>query len=294
MPGWRLALSVKDQAFFDASAGRQSAVYLWTAILVVAGMGVLAIISVRLVRRQMTLARLKNDLAATVSHELKTPLSSMRVLVDTLLASENFDEPKTREYLQLIAQENERLGRLIQNFLTFSRMERKKYAFHFSLLPARQIVDAAMESTRARFDVPGCRLDAQIEENIPPVRADPDALATALINLLENAFKYSEEIKRIVLRVRTENGSVIFSVTDNGIGVAARERRRIFQPFYQVDQCLSRKSSGCGLGLSIVQFIATAHHGSLSVESQPGCGSTFAISLPVSAHPTNISKEAIA
>ncbi len=218
----------------------------------------------------------------------------MRVLVDTLLDSEQFDEQKTREYLQLIAQENERLGRLIQNFLTFSRMERKKYTFHFSLLPARQIVDAAVESVRGRFDAPGCRLDVQIEDDLPPVMADPDALAAAMINLLDNAHKYSEEIKHIVLRARAENGSVIFSVADNGIGIAPRERRRIFQPFYQVNQRLSREGSGCGLGLSIVQFIATSHRGSVSVESQPGCGSTFTLSLPVGSGATSIRKEAIA
>ena len=218
----------------------------------------------------------------------------MRVLVDTLLGSGKFDEQQTREYLQLIAHENERLGRLIQNFLTFSRMERRKYTFQLSLLPARQIIDAAIESVRGRFDAPGCRLDVQAEDNLPPVMADQDALSAALINLLENAYKYSEEIKHIVLRARAEHGSVIFSVTDNGIGIGPRERRRIFQPFYQVDQRLSRKGSGCGLGLSIVQFIATAHHGSVLVESQPGCGSTFAISLPVASEVTATGKEAIA
>ena len=218
----------------------------------------------------------------------------MRVLVDTLLDSEQFDEQKTREYLQLIAQENERLGRLIQNFLTFSRMERKKYTFHFSLLPARQIVDAAVESVRARFDVPGCRLDVQIDDHLPPVMADADALAAALINLLENAHKYSEEIKHVVLRARAEKGSVIFSVTDNGIGIAPRERRRIFQPFYQVNQRLSREGCGCGLGLSIVHFIATSHRGSVSVESQPGCGSTFTLSLPLGSEAASIRREAIA
>lgn len=294
MPGWRLTLSLKDREFFDAVAGRQSIVYLWTGILVVAGMGVLTLIALRVVRRQITLARLKNDLAATVSHELKTPVASMRVLLETLLDSEKFNEQQTREYLQLIAQENERLGRLIQNFLTFSRMERKKYTFHFSSLPPRQIVDAAIASVRERLDAPGCRIDVRVEDNLPPVMADSDALATALINLLENAHKYSEEIKHIVLCARAENGSVTFSVTDNGIGIAPRERRRIFQPFYQVDQHLSRKGSGCGLGLSIVQFITTAHHGSVSVESQPGCGSTFTISLPAASEAMSIRKEAIA
>jgi signal transduction histidine kinase len=294
MPGWRLTLSLADREFFDATAGRQSALYVWTAMLVLAGMGVLTVSAVRLVRRQLALARLKNDLAATVSHELKTPLSSMRVLVETLLDSEHLEEQKTREYLHLIAQENERLGRLIQNFLTFSRLERRKHKFHFSPLPARQVVDAAVQSVGGRFNAPGCRLDVQIEENLPPVMADPDALATALINLLENACKYTEEIKHIVLCARTENGKVIFSVKDNGIGIAPRERRRIFQPFHQVDQRLSRKGSGCGLGLSIVQFITTAHHGSVSVESQPGCGSTFSISLPAAAGATSFGKEAIA
>jgi signal transduction histidine kinase len=294
MPGWRLALSLKDRQFFDATAGRQIAVYLWTGMLVVAGMGVLTVIAVRLVRRQMTLARLKNDLAATVSHELKTPLASMRVLVETLLDSEHLDEKKTREYLELIAQENERLGRLIQNFLTYSRMERRKQTFHFSILPAHQVVEAAMESVRGRFEASGCRLEVQIEDDLPPVMADADALAAAVINLLENAYKYSEGIKHIVLRASGNNGSVQFSVTDNGIGITPRERKRIFQPFYQVDQRLSRKGAGCGLGLSIVQFITTAHHGSVSVESQPGRGSTFTISVPAASDATNLKPEAIA
>jgi signal transduction histidine kinase len=294
MPGWRLVLSPKDREFFDATAGRQIAVYLWTGMLVVAGMGALTVLALRLVRRQMTLARLKNDLAATVSHELKTPLSSMSVLVETLLDSEHLEEKKTREYLQLIAQENERLGRLLQNFLTFSRMEREKYAFHFSILPVRQIIDAATESVRGRFDARECRINVQVEENLPLVMADPDALAAALINLLENAHKYSEESKPIVLRARTNNGSVMFSVTDNGIGIPPRERKRIFQPFYQVDQRLSRKGGGCGLGLGIVQFITKAHHGTVSVESQPGCGSTFTISLPAVPDATTMKQEATA
>jgi len=294
MPGWQLALSIEDREFLHATAARQSTIYFWTGILVVAGMSVLGVIAMRLVRRRMALAKLKNDLAATVSHELKTPLSSMRVLVETLLDAETLDDPKTREYLQLIARENERLGRLIQNFLTFSRMERKKYALHLSLLQPREIVAAAIESARGRFDAPGCRLDVRVEKNLPPIMADLDALVAALINLLENAYKYSEEIKQIVLGARAENDCVIFSVKDNGIGITPRDQRRIFQPFYQVDQRLSRNGGGCGLGLSIVQLIAVAHHGNVSVESQPGCGSVFTISLPVASDATAATREAIA
>ena len=294
MPGWRLALSGRDSSFFEATAGHQTAIYLWTTIFVLAAMGVLTIVALRVVRRHMKLARLKNDLAATVSHELKTPLTSMRVLVETLLDAEKLDEGKTREYLQIISEENQRLGRLIQNFLTFSRMERKKHSFHFSSLRPCQIVDAAVESARKRFDGPGCRLEVQIENDLPLVMADADAVDTALSNLVENAYKYSREKKHIVLRARAENGHVIFSVADNGIGIARAERRRIFQPFYRVDERLSGNGGGCGLGLSIVQFVTTAHGGSVSVDSLPGCGSTFSISLPVGSNASSIRKEDIA
>jgi signal transduction histidine kinase len=296
MPGWRLALVLKDRQFLDAMAGRQTAVYLWTGLLVVAVMGVLTLLTFRLLRRQVALARLKNDLAATVSHELKTPLSSIRVLVETLLDSERLEEPKTREYLELIAQENERLGRLIQNFLTFSRMEKKKYVFHFSSVAVKSVLDAAIDSMRSRLEAPGCRLDVQVAEPLPPILADLDALSAALSNLLENACKYSDDIKHIVVRAWAENGRVLLSVKDNGIGIAARERHKIFQPFYQTDQQLSRKGSGCGLGLSIVQFIVDAHRGSVALESHPGAGSTFTLSLPTAlpSPPTPTQTEAIA
>jgi len=294
LPGWRLALSIKDQQLFDTTTQHRAAIYLWAGVLVIATMAVLTLLAVRIVRRQTALARLKNDLAATVSHELKTPLSSMRVLVDTLLESEKWDERTAREYLQLIAQENERLSRVIQNFLTFSRMEREKHTFQFEPVPARQIIEAAANAVRERFDVPGCRFELEIAGELPDVMADSDALTTAVINLLDNAYKYSEDIKHIVLSARAENGCVLFSVRDNGIGIAPREAKRIFQPFHQVDQRLSRKGSGCGLGLSIVQFIAAAHHGKASMQSERGRGSTFTISIPIASQVTSVKREAIA
>jgi signal transduction histidine kinase len=217
----------------------------------------------------------------------------MRVLVDTLLNSDRWDEHTTREYLLLIAQQNERLSRLIHNFLTFSRIERGKQIFHVAPCPVGGIVEGAVEAVRERFQAPGCRFEVQVEPDLPMVAADRDAVVAALINLLDNAWKYSGDIKQIVVVARAENGRVLFSVQDNGIGIAPRERARIFQSFYQVDRRLSRTDSGCGLGLSIVQFIIAAHHGSVSVESQPGRGSTFTISLPAAAVATSL-QEAIA
>jgi signal transduction histidine kinase len=282
MPGWRFAISLKNQATFYFAAKKQTTLYLWTGVLVVSVMGVLTLLTLRIVRRQMALARLKNDLAATVSHEFKTPLSSMRVLIDTLLDADKLDEQRTREYLQLISQENDRLGRLIQNFLTFSRMERKRHTFHFSPLPAERVIGAAVEAVRLRSEAAGCRIDVRVDGNLPSIMADADALAAALTNLLENACKYSDETnKQIVVGVRAENGNVIFSVQDHGIGIAAHDQKNIFQPFYQVEQHLSRETGGCGLGLSIVRFVTTAHRGTVGVVSRPGQGSTFTISLPI-------------
>ena len=279
-PGWRLTLSIKDPGQFAVATRHRAAIYLWTIILVGAVIAVLTFLAVRLMRRQAAIARLKSDLAATVSHELKTPLSSMRMLVDTLLDSQKFDERQVREYLRLVAGENERLSRLVQNFLTFSRMERSKHTFHFELVSPRQIVDGAISAAAERLGAPGCRLNLQVDAGLPDLMADGDALTTALVNLLDNACKYSEDIKQIDLRARVESANVVFSVQDNGIGIARRELKRVFRDFYQVDRGLSRERGGCGLGLSIVKFIVDAHAGAVSAESEAGRGSTFTITIP--------------
>ena len=286
LPGWRLAPSLNDQRLFESAADQRIAAYVWIGLLVVAVVIVLAALALRLVRRQMALTQLRNDLVANVTHELKTPLASMRLLVDTLLNSQPLHEPTAREYLQLIAQENLRLSRLIDNFLTFSRMERNKYAFGFKEVDATAIVEGAITAVRERFNAPGCQFQTHVAPNLPSMMADADALVTAVVNLLDNAYKYSGEEKQITLNASAENGAVFFAIKDNGIGLSPRDTKRIFKRFFQVDQRLSRSSGGCGLGLSIVKFIVTAHHGSVRVESQSGRGSTFTISIPrAEAHP---------
>jgi len=280
LPGWRLSLSLDDRALFDTEADQRVAHYLAVGSVVIAAMLVLAIFIARGFGRQVALARLKNDLVANVSHELKTPLTAMRALVDTLLDAERFDEKTTREYLELLATENARLSRLIENFLTFSRLQRNKFNFKFTRVQPQQIVDGAVAALGERGHAPGCTFESHIVTDLPPIRGDADALVTALRNLLDNAWKYSGDEKRIILRTGVHDGSVCFAVEDNGIGLTPGECRRIFRRFYQTDQRLARGAGGCGLGLSIVQSIVEAHHGSVRVKSEPGWGSTFTIEIP--------------
>ncbi len=280
LPGWRVALQLDEQALVDAATRRQIAVYLWTGLLVIAVIVAATGLIARAIRRQMRSTRIKNDLLATVSHELKTPLASMRLLVDTLLDGHSLDAPHVREYLELISKENNRLSRLVDNFLSFSRMERNKQQFQREELEAAAVVRSVTAAMGERFKGPDCRVEVEVAPGLPKTYADSDALVTAILNLLDNAYKYSGADKRIALSAFAADGHVCFAVRDNGIGLSGRAKGKIFERFYQVDRNLSRRESGCGLGLSIVQFIVRAHGGTVDVESRPGEGSTFTLRLP--------------
>lgn len=283
LPGWRLALALHDPDLFDTVTSARVSSYLWIVVLVVLLLVVLAALAGGLVRRQIALTRLRNDLVANVTHELKTPLASMRLLVETLLEPPVLNEQTTREYLQLIATENRRLSRLIGNFLTFSRIERNKLGFDFQEVAAAQIVENAAAAMRDRLSAPDCRFTVEVAPSLPRIRADADALVTALINLLENAWKYSGPSREITLSAEAPNGTIRFAVRDNGVGISPRDVRRIFRRFEQVQP--AQPGGGVGLGLSIVKFIVAAHQGTVHVSSEPGRGSTFAISLPLTAEP---------
>ncbi len=281
--GWSVALQLTGDDPFVSAADKRISAYLWTGAIVVGTIALLTVVIGRFVSAQMRLARIRNDLVATVTHELKTPLASMRALVDTMLEGRCRDQQQQNEYLELISTENERLTRLIDNFLAFSRMERNKHAFEFREVRIDSIIDAAAEAMRERFASLEGQLHREIEPNLPAATADADALTTVLINLLDNAHKYTGDDKHIVCRAYCDNGLICLEVQDNGIGLSRRAVKKVFDRFYQVDQSLSRSRAGCGLGLSIVQFIVKAHGGTIGVTSELGKGATFSVRLPASA-----------
>lgn len=278
-PGWNAEVHFSDVDIFERTANRQKVIYIWAGLLAIAVMAAAGLLTAQAVGKQIKINKLKNDFIATVSHELKTPLASMRVLVDTLLEGNYRDQQQVTDYLQLISKENERLSGLIDNFLTFSRMERNKQAFAMARTRPTAIVDAAAEAVKTKFAGGRCAFEVKADENLPEVMADRDAMVTVLVNLLDNAYKYSDDDKRIELSAFVEDGSVCFRVCDNGLGMSRRAVKKIFARFYQVDRSLSRRAEGCGLGLSIAKFIVDAHKGTISVDSKPGQGSVFTIRL---------------
>jgi len=278
-PRWEISAFLKDDDLFASAAQRQAGIYIWAGVLVIVLILAAGGFAAQALGRQMKLNRLKNDFIATVSHELKTPLASMRVLADTLLDGNYKDQQQAKEYLELICKENRRLSGLIDNFLTFSRMERNKRAFDMSPTGPADIARAAADAVKTKFAQYACHLRIEIAEDLPDVPADRDAMATVLVNLLDNACKYSYDDKQIELKAFAEDGLVCFSVNDNGIGMTRRQIRKIFDRFYQADRSLSRRAEGCGLGLSIAKFIVDAHKGTISVDSKPDKGSTFTVKL---------------
>ena len=277
--GWNVEIHFSDVDIFEETAERQKVLYIWAGLLAIAVMISAGLLAARVVGKQIKTNKLKNDFIATVSHELKTPLASMRVLVDTLLEGSYRNQQQVTEYLELVSKENERLTGLIDNFLTFSRMERNKQAFAMVRTSPAAIARDAAEAVKTKFSKGQCSFEVNIPDDLPDVTADRNAMVTVLVNLLDNAYKYSYDNKQIELRVSSEDGSVYFCVSDNGAGMSRRSVKRIFKRFYQVDRSLARHTEGCGLGLSIAKFIVDAHKGSITVSSKPGEGSKFTVRL---------------
>jgi signal transduction histidine kinase len=280
LPDWRVALHLEGPDPFSVAAERQVAGYLWASLLSIGAIVVIALVAGGHLLRQARITRLKNDFIATVTHELKTPLSSIRLFAESLREGRYKDEAQAARYLELLVKENERLSRLIDNFLSFSRMERNRRAFEFAEVAPERVVAVVAEVVSDRFGSEDCRFEVDVEPGLPAVMADSDALVTVLLNLLDNAHKYTGDDKQIALRAYAADGCVCFEVRDNGIGMSRRAVRKVFDRFYQVDSSLSRSAGGCGLGLSIVKFIVEAHGGTIDVDSEPGKGSTFTVRLP--------------
>jgi len=242
------------------------------------------VLTYRNISREMALARLKSDFVSNVSHELRTPLSLIRLYAETLEMGRLKSQDKYQEYYCIIRKESERLTSLINNILDFSRIEAGRKEYDFRETDMRELVRNTLESYRFQIEQNGFALEERIAEDVPALRVDREAIARSLVNLVNNALKYSQDRKFIGISLFRDNGAVKLEVVDHGIGIPVQEQHKIFEKFYRVGDPLVHNTKGSGLGLSLVRHIVQAHGGEVIVDSVPGQGSKFTIALPVTPH----------
>jgi signal transduction histidine kinase len=239
------------------------------------------IFAYRNVARELALAKLKSDFVSNVSHELRTPLSLIRLYAETLELGRISTPGKHQEYYEIIRKESERLSSLINNILDFSRIEAGKKEYNFRETDMADLVRSTLDSYRFEIEQNGFEFEQKIDSNLPQLRVDREAIARSLLNLVNNAVKYSATEKYLGVHLYHRNGGVNLEVVDHGIGIPLKEQLKIFEKFYRVGDPLVHNTKGSGLGLSLVRHIVQAHGGMVAVESAPGRGSKFIITLPV-------------
>lgn len=243
-------------------------------------------------RRERQLTQLKEDFISNVSHELKTPLSLIRMFSEILVMGKVKDKATEAEYHSIIHNESDRMTRLITNLLDFASLERGMDKKHFEKTNIAELVTKGLEAYRYQIQKQGFQLSTRVDE-VPETLADPNSLTLALFNLLDNSLKYSGEQKQITVSVVQTNGFVDLAVSDRGIGIPKEEWPRIFEKFYRGSNAAVQKIRGSGIGLSITKHVAELHGGSVLLESEPGEGSTFTLRIPVRQVPELANKPAI-
>jgi len=264
------------------SSSRRSlpgALYMAGLALIV-GMAILgAYLLLRDVNRDVRTAELRSHFVANVSHELKTPLTAIRMFAETLELGRSGDERTRSEYLNTIVNESERLTRLVDNVLEFSKIEQGKKQYQLRPTALAEVVRSAARTMQYPLAQQGFTLNVSIDEKTPALAADADAMEQAILNLLSNAMKYSGDAREIGLKLGQIDGEVAIDVTDHGLGIAPEDQKRIFEKFYRVRSPETEFVAGTGLGLTLVRHIVHAHGGRVEVRSTKGGGSTFSIRI---------------
>ena len=284
LPSWQVALYQPSGGMPRDAMARQRMLFMaaFALLLVVIALGLVA--TYRVIRRESEMARLKADFVANVSHDLKTPLSLIRMFGETLELDRVPNDATRREYYGVITRESERLTRLIDNVLDFSRIEGGRQRYEIELAPLEPIVHEVLEAFRYPLAQQGFKVDVDLAADLPDVPIDAPAIKQALANLVDNAIKYSGERRRLSVSAHRVGAEVRVEVADEGVGIPAAETRRIFEKFYRIGRSETQGRRGSGVGLALVKHIAEAHGGRITVDSKVGEGSRFALWLPIDPH----------
>jgi two-component system phosphate regulon sensor histidine kinase PhoR len=237
-------------------------------------------------RRSTSLARLQTEFVQRVSHDLRTPLTSIKMFVETLQDGALGDAGKIRECLEMLGAETSRLTAMVERLLKWAKMEAGRRIYTAQRVHPAQVVDAALRALEpqvqaAELEGAHVHVTRELADHLPDVNVDVDAMAEALLNVLQNAVRYTGHEKEIRVRVVQKERDVVVSIGDNGPGIPRHEHPKIFEKFYRVVDPADPNVQGTGLGLAMVHHIVRAHYGRITVESDVGHGATFHIALPV-------------
>ncbi|MDP1678214.1 MAG: ATP-binding protein [Bacteroidota bacterium] len=254
-------------------------------VLLIIGMDIVLILGAwfvfRTISREMELIAMKSDFVSNVSHELRTPLSLIRMFAETLEMGRVKTEKKKKEYYTTIVHETDRLTRLINNILNFSRMESNTRRYNFRPVLLNKLISSVLTIYSYQLEKLSFTLQTELSDHLPEISVDEEAIAEALHNLIDNAIKYSGENKYLRIATSVIQNSIIVEVEDHGIGISIEHHSKIFEKFYRVSHGLVHTAKGSGLGLAIVQHIVHSHNGTISIISEPHHGSKFIITLPL-------------
>jgi len=278
-PPWRMELYQSgggESGFF-----LYKNIFFWTilALLFILFFGSGLII--RTIIHEVNLLNLKSEFIASVSHEFKTPLTSMGTIIERLLDDEVKDPDKAQEYYRILSHDSERLRRLVKNVLDFTKIEEGKREYKRASTDIVELVRQEVESFEKENKSESFKVRIEVGSNIPLVFADQEAMRQALHNVLDNAAKFSGQEKKINVEVIRRNDIIEIAVRDRGIGIPEGEQKKIFEKFYRGKQASSVSPTGTGLGLTLVKHIMDAHGGNVIVQSQPGEGSCISLIFPI-------------
>ena len=281
LPEYSVGISIKGETIQSLASGR-----LNTNIIMIIVLNIILLFGIwlifRNIKKEIELARIKSDFVANVSHELRTPLALVNMFAETLEMGRVRTEEKKQEYYSIITQEIGRLSKIVNKILSFSKMEAGKRTYSFSPNDLNEITERVFATYKFHLQNNGFKSEVELDNRPLPVNADPEAVGEALINLIDNAIKYTQDDKFIKIKSGTENGYAFVEVQDKGIGISTDNQKKIFEKFFRVQSSLIHNTKGTGLGLSIVKHIMDAHKGEISLESTPWVGSTFRLKFPLS------------
>jgi len=280
LPGTLHATSTDPGADEAGFAGRRR--------LLLSGFAVLALVLLagsyfimRSIDRERAVARLQSEFVSTVSHEFRTPLTSLRQLSEMLSKGRVPTEDLRQKSYDILSRESERLQRLVESLLDFGRIEARAFLYHYEHLDPVTLVGDLVAEFQEKAAAQGYRVELELAGKYPLIHVDREALGLALRNLLDNAVKYSPDCRTVWVEMARERNRLAIRVRDQGMGIPASEQKEIFKRFVRGTGSRAAHIQGTGIGLAMARHIIEAHDGEIRLESKPGRGSTFTILLPL-------------